>query len=76
MSKRANTSENGLTHQEIAAVAYSIFEQNGQIPGRDVENWLQAEAQLREERKRTPQTASPSRGGAKAATRPLLAHST
>ena len=74
MTKRPNTSENGLTHQEIAAVAYSIFEKNGQVPGRDVENWLEAEAQLQQERKRTAQSESAPRGGAKA-TRPLLAHS-
>jgi len=34
------------SHDEIAALAYSIFEKNGRIPGRDKENWLQAEKQL------------------------------
>jgi hypothetical protein len=31
----------------IAALAYSIWEQEGRPAGRDVEHWLQAEAQLR-----------------------------
>src|SRR5258706_16141007 len=34
------------THEEIAKVAYAIFEKNGKIPGRDQKNWLEAEAQL------------------------------
>jgi hypothetical protein len=34
------------THQEIAAAAYSIWEQQGRPAGRDVEHWLQAELQI------------------------------
>lgn len=30
-------------HDEIAKVAHEIFEKNGRIPGRDFENWLEAE---------------------------------
>jgi hypothetical protein len=38
------------TREEIAAVAYSIWEQEGWPDGRDVENWLKAEAQIRQHR--------------------------
>jgi hypothetical protein len=32
---------------EIAKRAFEIWEASGRPPGRDVENWLQAEAELR-----------------------------
>ncbi len=34
------------SHDEIAKRAYNLFSESGYIPGRDVENWLQAETQL------------------------------
>lgn len=33
--------------EEIAATAYGIWEQEGRPEGRDLQHWLQAEAQLR-----------------------------
>jgi len=39
------------THDEIARRAYILFEQSGCVPGRDLENWLAAEAQLNGGRK-------------------------
>jgi len=33
--------------EEISSRAFQIWEQTGRAPGRDVENWLQAEAELR-----------------------------
>lgn len=33
-------------HEEIAARAYAIFEERGRPEGRDLEHWLEAEAQL------------------------------
>jgi hypothetical protein len=36
-----------LTGEEIAALAYSIWEKEGRPDGRDVEHWLQAELQVR-----------------------------
>lgn len=33
-------------HEEIARRAREIYEQSGRVPGRDVQNWLQAEAEL------------------------------
>ena len=46
MLKQLTASNYRPTHEEIAKVAYAIFEKNGKIPGRDQENWLEAEAQL------------------------------
>ncbi len=34
------------SQEEIAKRAYELFEQSGRKPGRDLENWLTAEAQL------------------------------
>jgi hypothetical protein len=34
------------THAEISVRAYEIFEERGSIPGDDVSNWLEAEAEL------------------------------
>jgi len=33
--------------EEISKRAFQIWEQNGRVPGRDLENWLQAERELR-----------------------------
>lgn len=30
-------------HDEIAKVAYELYEKSGRVPGRDLENWLEAE---------------------------------
>lgn len=30
-------------HDEIAKVAYNLWEKSGRIPGREVENWVEAE---------------------------------
>ncbi len=35
------------TREEISSRAFQIWDQTGRAPGRDVENWLQAEAELR-----------------------------
>jgi hypothetical protein len=41
------TSESKPTPKEIAALAYEIWQKGGCKPGTDMENWLQAEKQLR-----------------------------
>ena len=46
-SKASITSTDQPTTGEIAAVAYSIWEQEGRPEGCDVEHWLKAEAQIR-----------------------------
>jgi hypothetical protein len=35
------------THEQIAARAYEIFIERGRPEGRDLDHWLEAEAQLR-----------------------------
>jgi len=72
MTKRSTNSNHELSHQEIASAAYSIFEKSGCIPGRDTENWLQAEAQLLDQRRRVTEGDSASRGAAKSPGRVLL----
>jgi len=37
------------THEQIAQRAVHIWRQGGCVPGRDVQNWQEAEAQLRAE---------------------------
>jgi len=38
-----------LTHEQIAQRAVHIWRQSGCLPGRDEQNWQEAEAQLRAE---------------------------
>jgi len=38
-----------ITHEEIAVRAHSLYAQAGYPQGRDVEFWLEAERQLRED---------------------------
>jgi hypothetical protein len=38
------------TQEEISARAYEIYVRGGSIPGRDLDHWLQAEAELVRER--------------------------
>jgi hypothetical protein len=45
---------NAPSHDEIAAVARSIWEQEGRLEGHDLEYWLAAEAQLRQSRAKKP----------------------
>ncbi len=35
------------TYDAVSRRAFEIWERNGRMPGHDVENWLQAEAELR-----------------------------
>ena len=62
MAKQLNGSNSRPTHEEIAQRARAIYEQKGRVPGRDLENWLEAEAQLMAARK----SSSESRPAAKA----------
>src|SRR4051812_50116046 len=47
---RMENSSTGQTpsHSEIANLAEAIYVESGRIPGRDVENWLAAEAQIKQ----------------------------
>ncbi len=44
-----NLPSSSLSHEEISARAHTIWIQAGRPDGRDLENWLQAEAELRKE---------------------------
>jgi hypothetical protein len=46
MAKKFSKTVEQPTHDEIAARAYSIFEERGRPHGRDLEHWFEAEAQL------------------------------
>lgn len=58
---------------EIARVAYEIYEKSGKINGRDIENWLEAERLVREKYNKRkgksgadkPEKRVSSKGGAK-----------
>lgn len=45
-----NGNQNMPSNEEIAERAYSIYEREGRIDGRDMDNWLKAEAEIRSER--------------------------
>ena len=68
MAKQLNGSNSRPTHEEIAQRARAIYEQKGRVPGHDLENWLEAEAQLMAGRK----TSSEPRPSAKAAAKLAL----
>jgi hypothetical protein len=46
MMQKATEQQQRLSHDDIAKVAWSIWEQEGCPPGRDQEHWLKAEQQL------------------------------
>jgi hypothetical protein len=47
MAKTMGTPDQKPTHEEIARRAYALFEKSGRVAGRDMQNWLEAEAQLK-----------------------------
>ena len=46
MAKSMANSAPRPTHEEIALRTRAIYEHKGKVPGHDLENWLEAEAQL------------------------------
>ena len=48
----ASESPRAVGFEEIAKVAYELFEQRGRMHGHDLEDWLEAERLVRERRKR------------------------
>ena len=59
MAQRSGNNGSKPTHDEIARRAREIFERNGRIPGRDLENWLEAESQLLSARKSEAEQKTP-----------------
>ncbi len=56
MAKRLDNGNGRPTHEEIMHRAKAIYEASGQVPGRDLENWLTAEAQLMKAHKTAPES--------------------
>ena len=59
MAKKLGNGERRPTHEEIAQRARALYEQSGRVPGRDVDNWLQAESQLITAGKTVPESQAP-----------------
>ena len=47
-SKSAAAAEQGLDYQEVAKVAYELYLQRGCANGHDLEDWLRAEALVKQ----------------------------
>ena len=41
-------------HAEVARLAYELYEQRGRVGGYDLDDWLRAEAMVRQRRRQTP----------------------
>jgi hypothetical protein len=58
--QRSTLKQDVPTRAQIAERAYQIYQQRGSAPGRDVEDWLAAERELRSKNApTTPVSASP-----------------
>ena len=55
----AKSEQNHPNHDQIAQKAFELFEKSGRVPGRDMENWLAAESQLKSPRRETPASTQP-----------------
>lgn len=44
--------EREASHEEIGRRAYELYERRGRAPGRDLDDWFDAERELREQRQR------------------------
>ncbi len=64
MAKKLGSADPKPTHEEIAERARAIFEASGRVPGRDMDNWLQAEAQLIAARKAETERKADSKASA------------
>ena len=63
MAKTLSLLEQNPSHEQIARRAYEIFEESGRVQGQDVQNWLEAERQLKTAAK-MPQVAQRGASGA------------
>lgn len=52
-----------LTHEQIAKRAYEIYLRSGSLPGRDEENWLAAEIELKRDIEAAKAAAAPKPNG-------------
>ena len=72
MAKISKSNDIKPSQQQIAERARQIYEESGRIPGRDVENWLAAEAQLMGNVNRSTVVRPHVKSGNATASRPLL----
>ena len=63
MAKKLTKQESKPTQEEIAQRAYEIFVQRGRPQGRDLEHWLEAEAQLVAGRQREMEQVTEQKSG-------------
>jgi hypothetical protein len=56
-------------YDQIAQMAYSIYEKNGKVEGRDLDNWLEAESivlgQKHQQQRKEPETPMKTKRAAK-----------
>ncbi len=57
----------GSLHQEIAEMAYSLYEKRGRKPGHQEQDWLEAEKIVQERRKAQDGNGSPAKAPRKKA---------
>jgi hypothetical protein len=65
--KKGGKEVNGVNlHEEILTVARNLFERSGQVEGRDLDNWLNAErlvmARYKQQEKLMAETPTPKKG--------------
>ena len=51
-ARSARKSTNGAETEEIARIAYELFERRGRVNGHDLQDWLEAERVVRQRRTR------------------------
>jgi len=76
MAKQLEQPDLRPTHEEIAQRAYTLFEKKGRVPGHEMENWLEAEAQLTAARKTRPEVRATNNDSARSSSRTALNHRT
>ena len=55
--REPSSAEGHPTHEEIEVRAYEIYIERGAAPGRDVDDWLQAELELSQTHKKSDRIA-------------------
>lgn len=60
MQSMSSRDTNGISAEEIAARAYTIYDREGRVDGRDMDHWLRAEQELRSERQGAENGSRPS----------------
>ncbi len=71
MAQRITNNGSKPTHDDIARRAREIYERSGRIPGRDLENWLEAESQLLAASRRGESNPKAPSGESKPSPRPV-----